>query len=68
MTTVANQRDQPTSRWLSVRGGIARILRNATLRALFGAQLIAAVLILTRSYGWFQPVELARGLGAGAAA
>ena len=58
MTKVASQPSQPATRWLAVRGTIARILRSATLRALVGAQLIAAGVILVRSYGWLQPLEL----------
>jgi CHASE2 domain-containing sensor protein len=58
MTTVAGQPSQPESRWLAARGGIARILRNATLRALIGAQLVAVGVIAVRSYGWLQPLEL----------
>lgn len=58
MTTIASQPSQPASRWLAVRGGIARILRSATLRALFGAQVIAAVVILVRTSGWLQAPEL----------
>ncbi|HEV8678115.1 MAG TPA: adenylate/guanylate cyclase domain-containing protein [Stellaceae bacterium] len=58
MTTVASQPSQSESRWLAARGVIARILRSATLRALIGAQFVAVGVIVVRSYGWFQPVEL----------
>ena len=58
MTTLAGEPSQPQSRWLAVRGGIARILRNATLRALVGVQLVAVGVIVVRSYGWLQPLEL----------
>ena len=58
MTTVAGQPSEPESRWLAARSGIARLLRNATLRALVGAQLVAVGAIVVRSYGWFQPLEL----------
>jgi adenylate cyclase len=58
MTTVAGQPSQPENRWFAVRGGIARFLRSATLRALIGAQLVALGVVAVRSYGWLQPVEL----------
>ncbi len=58
MATVAGQPSQHESRWRAARGGIARILRNATLRALVGAQLVAVGVILVRSYGWLQPLDL----------
>lgn len=58
MTTVAGQPTRPASRWLAARGGILHFLRSATLRALIGAQLIAAGVIAMRTYGWFQPFEL----------
>src|SRR5437667_2807234 len=58
MTTAASQPSQPASRWPAIHGSIGRILRSATLRALIAGQLIAALLILARSYGWLQPLEL----------
>ena len=58
MTTAASPSSQLASRWPSLSGGIAWILRNATLRALVGVQLIALLIILLRSYGWLQPLEL----------
>lgn len=58
MTTVAGQPSRPASRWLTARGGITRILRNATLRALIGAQFVAVGVIAVRSYGLLQPLEL----------
>src|SRR5579863_1282378 len=58
MTTVASRPSPPDSRWLAARRFIARILRNATLRALIGAQLVAVGVIVVRSYGWLQPLEL----------
>jgi adenylate cyclase len=55
MTTAASQ---PASRWLTMRGGLARIARGDTLRALVGGQLIAAIVIVVRAYGGLQPLEL----------
>ncbi len=54
--------DQPTQRmqsWLSARRRVARLLRNSVFRALVSAQLIAALVILVRGYGWLQSMELA---------
>jgi adenylate cyclase len=39
-------------------GGIARLLRSATLKALIGANLVAALVILGRGSGLLQPFEL----------
>ncbi len=41
-----------------VRDRIARILRSAGLKALIGAHLIVAAIIVVRSHGWLQPLEL----------
>src|SRR5882757_10245725 len=40
------------------RGRLARLLRSPALKALIGAHLIIAAIILVRSYGWLQPFEL----------
>jgi adenylate cyclase len=40
------------------RGGIARLLRSPALKALLGANIIVAGIILARGHGWLQPFEL----------
>ena len=50
---------QPARSWLPTKRRIARVLRNPVLRALLSAQLVAALVVLVRAYGWLQPMELA---------
>jgi adenylate cyclase len=45
-------------RFLPARDRVGRALRSATLKALIGAQIVAAAIILARGYGWLQPLEL----------
>src|SRR5215469_7140920 len=45
-------------RWAPNWGRLARLHRSGPLRAFLGANLIAVVVILIRSQGWLQPVEL----------
>ena len=45
-------------RLVPVRDRIAHLLRSAPCKALLGAHVIVAVIILARSYGWLQPLEL----------
>jgi adenylate cyclase len=40
------------------RGRIARLLRDAKLKALIGGNIVAAIIILMRGYGLLQPLEL----------
>ena len=40
------------------RGHITRLVRSPALKALVGAHIIVAVIILVRGYGWLQPFEL----------
>src|SRR5689334_10390234 len=59
MTTATSESpDQSVSRWLPTRKSLLRILRDAKLRALVGGQIIAAIVIWTRSDGWWQRPEL----------
>src|SRR5215469_14977305 len=44
--------------WLPAWRRIVRALRSPILRALLGVQLIFALLVLLRAYGWLQPMEL----------
>ena len=50
---------QPARSWLPARHRVAKLLRNSVLRALLSAQLIAALVMIVRAYGWLQPMELA---------
>jgi adenylate cyclase len=50
---------RPAKSWLPTKRHIARLLRSPALRALVSAQLIAALVVLVRTYGWLQPMELA---------
>src|SRR5690349_125717 len=45
-------------RLVPVRDRIGHLLRSAPCKALLGANVIVAVIILARSYGWLQPFEL----------
>ena len=45
-------------RLVPIRDRIAHLLRSAPGKALLGAHVIVAVIILARSYGWLQPFEL----------
>jgi adenylate cyclase len=49
---------RPARSWLPTKRHIAKVLRNPVLRALISAQLIAALVVLVRGYGWLQPMEL----------
>src|SRR5947209_697748 len=40
------------------RGRMTRLLRSPALKAIVGAHLIVAAIILARSHGWLQPFEL----------
>ena len=37
---------------------LTRLLRSPALKAILGAHLIVAAIILARSHGWLQPFEL----------
>jgi adenylate cyclase len=45
-------------RLVPVRDRIAHLLRSAGFKALIGAHVIVAVIILVRGHGWLQPFEL----------
>jgi adenylate cyclase len=49
---------EPLRRLAPARDRIARILRSAGLKALIGAHIIVAAIIVVRGYGWLQPFEL----------
>jgi adenylate cyclase len=49
---------EPLRRLVPVRDRVARLLRSAAFKALLGAHVIVAVIILIRGYGWLQPFEL----------
>jgi len=49
---------ETTSRSRPAAGRIARFLRSAALKALIGANIVAALIILARTYGVLQPFEL----------
>jgi adenylate cyclase len=55
MTSTASE---PVRRMLSARHRFARLLRSAALKSLIGAHVVAAGIIVVRSYGWLQPLEL----------
>ena len=59
MIEADSQPTQPNQAWLTVRRRAAWLLRNSVFRALLSAQLIAALVIVVRSQGWLQPMELA---------
>ena len=48
----------PVRHWVRNWSRLAQLQRSGPLRALFGANLIAIVVILIRTQGWLQPVEL----------
>src|SRR5579863_10105795 len=58
MAILANQPTQPLNYWLQLRGRVGRLLRNTVLRAIIGAQIVAAATILIRTQGLLQPLEL----------
>jgi adenylate cyclase len=49
---------EPLRRLAPARDRIARILRSAGLKALIGAHIIVAAIIVVRGHGWLQPFEL----------
>jgi adenylate cyclase len=49
---------EPLRRLAPARERVARISRSAGLKALVGAHLIVAAIIVVRGYGWLQPFEL----------
>src|SRR5712671_4124319 len=49
---------EPLRRLVPARPRIGRLLRSAAFKALIGAHIIVAVIILVRGYGWLQPFEL----------
>jgi CHASE2 domain-containing sensor protein len=55
---MANIASELLTRSLPHGGGIARLLRSPALEAILGAHLIVAAIILARSHGWLQPLEL----------
>ncbi len=57
MTTAAAQPSEPETR-LWAPEAMARIFRNAVLRALVGALLVAGLVMFAREHGWMQQVEL----------
>src|SRR5262249_11114983 len=59
MIEADSQANQPASSWQSLWHRIVRLLRNSVFRALVSAQLIAALVIVVRGYGWLRPMELA---------
>jgi adenylate cyclase len=55
---VSSAASEPLSRSLGQRGGLIRLLHSPALKALVGANIIVAAIILARSAGWLQPFEL----------
>jgi CHASE2 domain-containing sensor protein len=55
---VISAASEPLSRSLAQRGGLIRVLHSPALKALVGANIIVAAIILARSNGWLQPFEL----------
>jgi len=49
---------EPLRRLAPVWDRMARILRGAPLKAVIGAHIIVAAIILVRGHGWLQPFEL----------
>jgi adenylate cyclase len=49
---------EPLRRLVPARQRVGRVLRSAALKALIGAHIIVAIIILVRGYGWLQPFEL----------
>ena len=58
MATAVDQSSEPVGIWVQLRARAARLLRSTALRALVGAQIIAALILLIRGEGWLQPSEL----------
>jgi adenylate cyclase len=58
MTSLANQPNRALGRRLLPRIGLSRVVRNPVVKAGFATLVITAAVILLRSYGWLQPVEL----------
>jgi adenylate cyclase len=58
MATVLGQSRPSESYRRRLRGHLGRLLRNNVLRAVVGAHLVAAAIILVRAEGWLQPSEL----------
>ena len=55
MTSIVSE---PLSHLIPVRDRVARLLRSAGFKAVIGAHVIVAVIILIRGYGGLQPIEL----------
>jgi hypothetical protein len=55
---VSSAATEPLSRSPAERGRIIRLLHSPALKALVGANIIVAAIILARSDGWLQPFEL----------
>jgi adenylate cyclase len=58
MTSLANQPGRRIGEWVRSRADIAKLLRNPVVKAIFAAQVVAAVVVALRVYGWLQPLEL----------
>lgn len=58
MTTVTTETTPAETRHFAVRQIALKALRNQKLRALIGALMVSAMVILLRYAGWLQPVEL----------
>src|ERR1700756_4868995 len=55
MSSVAGE---PAGRLRLPRVDLARLLRGPALKAIVGAHLMVAAIILARGFGWLQPFEL----------
>jgi CHASE2 domain-containing sensor protein len=55
---MASAVSEPLRRFVPARQRVGRVLRSAAPKALIGAHVIVAIIILVRGYGWLQPFEL----------
>jgi CHASE2 domain-containing sensor protein len=55
---VSSAASEPLSRSLAQPSRIARLLHSPAVKALVGANIIVAAIVLARSDGWLQPFEL----------
>ena len=55
---MASAVSEPFRRLVPARQRVGRVLHSAALKALIGAHVIVAIIILVRGYGWLQPFEL----------
>jgi hypothetical protein len=52
---MASAVSEPFRRLVPARQRVGRVLHSAALKALIGAHVIVAIIILVRGYGWLQP-------------